>query len=110
MLKEQYRELNKTGEYNEQSRSQLFQLITKFINFGFTPIHDVGKMMLRCETEIFNSFIKVENKRLSNGIIEGVNSRIKTILKNTCGYISFRRLRNKIIFSLNKNEPIRMTR
>lgn len=109
VLKEQYRELNKTGEYNEQSRNQLFQLITKFINFSFTPIHDVGKMMLRWETEIFNSFIKVENKRLSNGIIEGVNSRIKTILKNACGYILFRRLRNKIIFSLNKNEPIRMT-
>ena len=108
-LKEQYRELNKLCEHTDQTKNLLFQLITKFINFGFTPIHEVGKMMLRWENEIFNSFIKVDGKRLSNGTIEGVNSRIKTIIKNGCGYISFRRLRNKIMFSLNKNEPIRMT-
>jgi transposase len=39
-------------------------------------------------------------------VIEGLNSRIKTIIKNANGYCNFGRLRNKILFAINKNEPI----
>jgi len=35
--------------------------------------------------------------------IEGINSRIKTILKNANGFRNFSRMRNRIMFSLNKN-------
>lgn len=35
---------------------------------------------------IVNSFIVFNNRRLSNGPVEGVNSRIKTIAKNQAGY------------------------
>lgn len=37
------------------------------------------------EKYIENSFIRVNNKRLSNGSMEGINSRIKTLLKSANG-------------------------
>lgn len=58
------------------------------------------------KTEIKNSFIRYQGKRLSNGPIEGTNSRIKTILKSANGDTNFNRLRNRIIYSLNKDIPI----
>lgn len=109
-LKEEYRDLNRIAEQNEWSLNQLHQIINKFMNFGFDKFHEVGKMMRRWENEIFNSFARVNDKRLSNGPIEGTNSRIKTILKNACGFRKFSRLRNRIIFSLNKDEPINYTK
>ena len=36
--------------------------------------------------QIANSFIIYKGKRLSNGPIEGINSRIKTLKKVYCGY------------------------
>ena len=66
--------------------NQLNQIINKFTNFSFDKFHKVGKMMRRWENEIFNSFIRIDGKRISNGSIEGTNSRIQTILKNACGY------------------------
>ena len=109
-LKEQYRDLNRNAEQNEWSLNQLHQIINKFTNFGFDKFHEVGKMMRRWENEIFNSFIRIDGRRLSNGPIEGTNSRIKTILKNACGYKKFKRLRNRIMFSLNNDEPIKYTK
>lgn len=109
-LKEQYRDLNRNAEQNEWSLNQLHQIINKFTNFGFEKFHEVGNMMRRWENEIFNSFIRIGGRRLSNGPIEGTNSRIKTILKNACGYKKFKRLRNRIMFSLNNDEPIKYTK
>lgn len=105
-LKEEYRELNMTADHNQFYKEKLRDIILKFTNFSEKEFRDIGKMLSRWEVEIFNSFIRIDNKRLSNGPIEGANSRIKTIMKNACGYSSFRRLRNKIIFSLNKDEAI----
>lgn len=53
--------------------------------------------------QIINSFNMYESSRISNGKIEGTNSRIKTILKNANGFKNFSRMRNRIMFLLNKN-------
>ncbi|MFR2767423.1 MAG: transposase [Thomasclavelia sp.] len=53
--------------------------------------------------EIVNSFHIYNGQRISNSKIEGINSRIKTILKNANGFRNFSRMRNRIMFSLNKN-------
>lgn len=45
-------------------------------------------------------------KRLSNGPMEGTNSRLKCIIKNVNGYRNFNRFRNRCFFAINKNEPI----
>jgi transposase len=41
--------------------------------------------------------------------MEGINSRIKTIMKSANGYRNFNRFRNRVIYSINKNVPIKGT-
>ena len=43
------------------------------------------------------------NHNIFNGKIESVNSHIKIILKNDNGYRNFSRMRNRIMYSLNKH-------
>lgn len=73
-------------------------------------------MLSHWKIEIKNSFIRVsirENnqsqivkKRLSDGPMEGTNSRLKCIIKNANGYRNYRRFRNRYMFCINKNTPI----
>ena len=60
-------------------------------------------MLQNITDEIVNSFHIYNGQRISNSKIEGINSRIKTILKNANGFRNFSRMRNRIMFSLNKN-------
>ncbi|HHX81144.1 MAG TPA: transposase [Acholeplasmataceae bacterium] len=85
------------------------EFIYEFNNSHIEELRTFGKIIKNWRTEIINSFIRIGNRRLSNSAIEGVNSRIKTIIKNANGYNNFKRLRNKIIFSINKNVPIKGT-
>lgn len=71
---------------------------------------EFGRFIKRWKTYIKNSFIRVNgNKRLSNGPMEGINSRIKTLLKLANGIKMFFRLRNRAAYSINKNVPIKGT-
>lgn len=106
LLKESYRNFNKTADYNTCAE-QLDDLIHQFRNNQSEEMIAITKMLNSWRTEIKNSFICVDDRRLSNGPIESMNSRIKTIMKSSNGYKDFSRLRNRIIYSLNKNTSIR---
>lgn len=105
-LKERYREFNLTADY-ETCDIEFAELIESFTNSHLEEFRSFGKMIRKWKEYIKNSFIRIEKRRLSNGPMEGVNSRIKTIMKVANGYRVFYRLRNRIIFSINKNEPIK---
>lgn len=105
-LKERYREFNLTTDY-ETCDEELQELIEEFLNSKHEEFRIFGKLLIHWKTEIKNSFIRYLGKRLSNGPIEGANSRIKTILKSANGYTNFNRLRNRIMYSLNKDVPIK---
>lgn len=60
-------------------------------------------MLKKWKKEIINSFHTIDGKRISNGIIESKNARIKVILKNANGYRNFDCLRTRIMFCLNKD-------
>ena len=105
-LKEKYREFNKAANY-ETCDEELNELIHQFQDSHIDGYREFGYMIGRWKDEIKNSLITYDGRRLSNGVIEGVNSRIKTILKNANGYTNFRRLRNRIMYSINKNVPIK---
>ena len=105
-LKERYREFNLTADY-ETCDDELEELIDEFLNSKHEEFRAFGKLLIHWKDEIKNSFIRYQGKRLSNGPIEGANSRIKTILKSANGYINFNRLRNRIMYSLNKDIPIK---
>ena len=106
ILKERYREFNLTADY-ETCDQEFEKLINDFLNSKHEEFRTFGKLLYHWKKEIKNSFIRYLGKRLSNGPIEGANSRIKTILKSANGYINFNRLRNRIMYSLNKDIPIK---
>ena len=56
--------------------------------------------------EILNSFYRVNGFRISNGPIEKANSEIRKLIKVSYGCSNFTRFRNRIMYIINKNEPI----
>ena len=48
----------------------------------------------------------IDGKRYSNGPAEGLNSSIKTIIKDACGYQNFERFRKRVLLILrDKKDP-----
>ena len=107
-LKEEYIECNHYGSYDE-ALIRIPILIDKFKSSKFHEFREFGKMLKRWKTGIINSFITVNGKRNSNGPMESLNGCIKNIIRNGYGYKNFKRLRNKVMYSLNRQEPIRIT-
>jgi len=108
ILKEEYREFNLTEQYSLDSITKLEDFIEKFKKSPFEEFIDFGYMIDRWKFYIVNSFIRVDGKRMSNGPMESINSRIKRILNDGYGYSDFTRFRNRVMFSLNKDEPIKL--
>lgn len=64
---------------------------------------DIYKMLNNWKDEIINSFIIVDGRRLSNGIMESRNSIVKLIKKTGNGYVNFARFRNRCMYCMNEN-------
>lgn len=62
---------------------------------------DCIKTLNTWRDEILNSFSWINDKRVSNGPIEGKNTYIKKIISNANGYSNFERARNKFMYSQN---------
>ena len=69
---------------------------------GLRNMKPKGKKVWK--TEILNSFIWIDGKRVSNGPVEGKNSYIKKILFKANGFVNFERARNKIMYSQNHSQ------
>ena len=108
LLKEEYREFNLTEEYSIESLTKLNDFIEKFKKSKFQEFRDFGCMIDHWKIYIVNSFIRINGKRMSNGPMESLNGRLKRLLSDGYGYSDFDRFRNRALFSLNKNEPIKM--
>ncbi len=107
-LKERYREFNLTTDYNTCDE-EFKELRTEFVYSHLPEFVEFGDLLTNWKPYIKNSFIRVRNRRLSNGPIEGMNSQIKTIIKAANGYKNFRRFRNRVAYSINKDVPIKGT-
>ena len=118
-MKEKYQEFSLTAKY-ESCDEEFNELINDFRSSHLPEFQVFGKLINHWKTEIKNSFIRINfytknkngelifiKKRLSNGPMEGSNSRIKCIIKNANGYKNFDRFRKRILFSINKNAPIK---
>lgn len=64
---------------------------------------EIVTMMSNWKEEIINSFILIDGRRISNGPIESINGRVKIILKNAYNFKNFERMRNKIMYCINKD-------
>ena len=105
-LKERYREFNLTAEY-DTCDDELNTMIYEFRNHKLLELRTFGKTLDKWKIEIKNSFIVFNKRRVSNGPIESTNSKIKTIIKTANGIRKFTRFRNRVMFSINKDIPIK---
>ena len=102
IIKDQYIHFNRTCD-KEHASFQLLQII-HLIDTNLLPEFDEIKIMLQnWHVEIVNSFTLIDGRRISNGPIEGVNSKIRILTKNANGYVNFKRMRNRIMYVSNKN-------
>lgn len=106
-LKEDYREFNLTEDYSTESMTKLEDFIEKFKKSKFNEFKDFGFLLDHWKYYIVNSFIRINGKRMSNGPIESLNSRLKRIIGDANGFTDFERFRNRAMFALNYNEPIK---
>ncbi len=119
-LKQRYQEFNLTARY-ENCDEELDNLINDFRSSHLPEFREFGRLLNHWRKEIKNSFIMIDaykkdkktnkiisiKKRLSNGPMEGCNSRIKCIIKNANGYRNFEGFRTRVLFSINNNTPIK---
>lgn len=114
-LKEAYRDFNRYNKLSEDEddsdiRKQLNSLISSFIKAKTEQMRKIGYMLQSWTQEIINSFIYINGWRLSNSVIERYNGTIKLLLANSFGYTNFERARNRIIYSINKDEPFALNK
>ena len=105
-LKEEYREFNLVASY-EEAKEKLPDFIERFKSSDSKEFREFGRMLERWKENILNSFIYVDGKRMNNGTMESCNGRIRRIIDNGYGFSNFTRFRNKVMYSLNKDEPIK---
>jgi len=104
-LKEDYLYFNSYSTH-EKALVDLDEIIEKFLESNIASFRKLSNTLINWHDEIVNSFILINGKRISNGKIESTNSIIKTILKNANGFTNFQRLRNKVMFVLDKKIEI----
>jgi len=106
-LKQRYQEFNLTARFETCGR-ELDNFIKEFKKSKFASFREFGRLLDHWKEEIKNSFITIDGRRLSNGAMEGVNSRLKCLIKISNGYTNFGRFRNRCMFSINENTPLKV--
>ena len=86
----------------EDGHELIKEFIEKMNDSGISQLQEVASTWTHYYEYIGNSFIKYKGKRLTNGPIEGINSRVKTLKKINCGYRNMKRFFNRIILIVNK--------
>lgn len=75
-LKEKYLKFNLTAYYATHDE-EFGELIEEFRNSHLDEFKEFGKIINKWKPYIKNSFIIINNRRLSNGPMEKINLRIK---------------------------------
>lgn len=101
LLLQDFYSVTKNLTYNN-SLSYIEQCINLMINSTIKELNLCGYTWNHYKEYICNSFIKYNGKRLNNGPIEGINSRVKTLKKVYCGYRNPQRFYNRVILIVNK--------
>ena len=93
---------------NSDKIKELNDVIKRFKHTQVEESISVAETLSNWKKEILNSFVWIDNRRISNGPCEGKNNYIKKILFNANGMANFQRARNRILYSQNKYETYSM--
>ncbi|HHW95436.1 MAG TPA: transposase [Mogibacterium sp.] len=105
--KENYAYFNKASD-SKNAAYRLDQFIIELSASGISEFQPVKRSLRKWRKEIVNSFDRHNGKRISNGSVESVNSRLKLIKRNGKGYKDFERFRKRALYSLNNNSSIKL--
>lgn len=101
-------QVTKEEANNSDKRKEFNNVIKRFKHTQVEESISVAQTLSNWKEEILNSFIWINNRRISNGPVEGKNNYIKKILSNANGMTNFQRARNRILYSQNKYETYSM--
>lgn len=102
-------QVTKEDVNNTDKRKELDNVIKKFRHTKVYEFLKVADTLVNWKEEILNSFIWINDRRISNGPCEGKNNYVKKILFNANGMTNFARARNRIMYSQNKFESYSMS-
>ena len=106
MLKEDYLDINRDST-EDDIEGRLDHYIKDLKTFSVPEFKTVAGGLSKWHNEIINSFDRVDGRRISNGPIESINSRIGLLKASAAGYRNFDRFRRRVLYSLNKNSSIK---
>lgn len=104
-LKEEYLYINSRTS-SEDAAERFDNFLDEIAIYDIPEFNTLLKTLKKWRVEIINSFDYYEGKRISNGPIESVNSRLKLIKRNGNGYRDFERYKRRALYSLNKDSTI----
>lgn len=109
-LKEAYRDANRSHKINsDEDRLEIQQKLVEFIkafhSSSSPELRRFATTLSNWQFEILNSFIYIDDWRLSNAKIENINGQIKNLMAISYGFTNFERTRTRIIFTINKDYP-----
>ena len=109
LLKDNFlKDIRKTTQFDSEIKITFY--INSFKSSSLPEFNKLASLFENWKQPIINSFIRdYNNKRYSNGVIEGMNSRIKTIKKVSYGYSNFFHFRNRIMYIVNDKTYISNT-
>ena len=84
----------------KQARIFFDQWYARAVRCGLGPVKRVAKMLRRHLENLLNFLVW----KISNGVVEGLNSKIQTVKSNARGYRSFESYRISILFHCGKLE------
>ena len=85
----------------EKASSVIPFYTNQMLKSGIPQLESCGRTWAHYQEYIVNSFITYDGRRLSNGPVEGINSRVKTLKKLYCGYRNKKRFSERIIMIVN---------
>lgn len=100
-LKEKYIIFNRDSSY-EEAMAQYEDILGEFISADIKEYKDFITPLKNWKKEILNSFIRYKDRRINNGVAEGINSPVSLLLFNTRGIRNNRRRRKRILYAVNK--------
>lgn len=106
VLKYRYERINREATSQNVSL-KIDDFLQDADTIGPREFKNFARMIRRWRTPIQNSFDRYEGQRISNGPVESINSRIKSIKTNGNGYGNFARFRLRVMYSLNRDSSIR---
>lgn len=81
----------------------LNQIILEFAASRLKPFVEMARTLEHWKPEIINSFIRVNGRRISNGPMEGMNSKLEKLIINGNGIPKIETLRNRALLKYGKN-------